>query len=107
MKDVANDHEDDAEYDDGVLLRGPGVHADYRDLYYNSLRILLQILPACRVVHEALFSGRNNPPTLFSAAKNSGHLNIPPPQTQATRPFFYDSYYDDYCDDADNDCEND
>ena len=74
MKDVEEDHEDDNEDDDGGLRRGPGGHADYSDLSYNSLRILLQILPACRVVHEALFSGTNNPPPLFSAGNNSGKL---------------------------------
>ena len=92
MKDVVEVNVDDDEDDDGGLLRGPGGHADYRDLYYNSLRILLQILPACRVVHEALFSGRNNPPTIVSAANNSGNLNIPPPPTRAPHPFFYEGY---------------
>ena len=85
-EDVEDDHEDDDEDDDDGLLRGPGGHADYRDLYYNSFRILLHILPACRVVHEALFPGTNNPPTLFSTANNRGPLNIPPPQIPATRP---------------------
>ena len=90
MKDVVEVNEDDDEDDDGGLLRGPGGHADYRDLYYNSLTILLQIPPACRAVQEALFSGRNNPPTIVSAANNSGNLNIPPPPTRARGPFFYD-----------------
>ena len=107
MKDAVEDNEDDNEDDDGGLLKSLGGHADYRDLYYHSLRILLQILPACRVVHEALFSGTNNPPPLFGAANNSGNLITPPPQTRATRPFFYDSYCGGYYDDADYDCEDD
>ena len=92
MRDVVEVNEDGDEDDDGGLLRGPGGHADYRDLYYNSLRILLQILPACRVVHEALISGTNNPSTIVSAANNSGNLNIPPPPTRAPHPFFYEGY---------------
>ena len=92
MKDVVEVNEDDDEDDDGGLLRSPGGHADYRDLYYNSLRILLQIPPACRVVHEALISGTNNPSTIVRAANNSGNLNSPPPPTRAPGPFFYDCY---------------
>eukprot|EP00959_Pyramimonas_sp_CCMP1952_P226075 4727697-Pyramimonas_sp.AAC.1 len=61
MNDVEDDHEDDDEDDDGGLLRGPGGHADYRDLYHKSLRILFNILLVCKVAHEALFSGRNTP----------------------------------------------
>ena len=65
---------------------------NYTDLYYNSLTILLQIPPACKVVHEALFSGTNNPSTIVRAANNSGNLNPPPPPTRAPGPFFYDCY---------------
>ena len=45
-----------------------------KDLYYNSLRILVKIPPACRVVQEGLFPGSNNPPPIMKGPNIGGQI---------------------------------